>query len=122
MEAAKILVVDDSKLIHKMFEVMLRPHNLVHAYDGQEGLHRLAENADVSLILLDVNMPKMNGLEFLGELKGNADLAEIPVVVISTEGKEEDTERAIEAGALEYIRKPFQSESVLDVVQRLATN
>jgi two-component system chemotaxis response regulator CheY len=120
MEATKILVIDDSKLIHKMFEVMLRPHNLVHAYDGQEGLHRLAENADVGLILLDVNMPRMNGLEFLGEVKGNADLAEIPVVVISTEGREEDTERAMEAGAAEYIKKPFQSESVLNVVQRLA--
>ena len=122
MEAAKILVIDDSKLIHKMFEVMLQPHTLVHAYDGQEGLHRLAENADVSLILLDVNMPKMNGLEFLSEVKGNADLSEIPVVVISTEGKEEDTERAIEAGAVEYIKKPFQSENVLTVVHRLAVN
>lgn len=122
MEATKILVVDDSKLIHKMFEVMLRPHNLVHAYDGQEGLLRLAENADVALILLDVNMPKMNGLEFLEEVKRNADLAEIPVVVISTEGKEEDTERALEAGAVEYIKKPFQSEDVLGVVQRLAVN
>ena len=119
MHPRKILIVDDSKLIHKMFEVMLKGHHLVHAVDGVQGLQRLAEHADVSLILLDINMPRMNGLEFLDEVKGDQALSEIPVAVISTEGKEEDAQRALEMGACEYITKPFQSEQVLDVVSRL---
>lgn len=116
MEPRKILVIDDSKLIHKMFEVMLRPNSLVHAEDGQEGLQRLVEHADVDLILLDINMPRMNGLEFLDAVKKNNAFAGIPVVIVSTEGKDEDTERALEAGASAYIRKPFQSENIISVI------
>ena len=116
MEPKKILVVDDSKLIHKMFEVMLRPHSLVHAEDGQEGLQRLVEHADVDLILLDVNMPRMNGLEFLDAVRRNKAFAEIPVVIVSTEGKDEDTQRALDGGASAYIKKPFQSENIISVI------
>lgn len=116
MEPKKILVIDDSKLIHKMFEVMLRPNTLVHAEDGQQGLQRLVEHADVDLILLDINMPVMNGLEFLDAVKRNQAFAGIPVVIVSTEGKEEDTQRALNAGAIAYIKKPFQSESILSVI------
>ncbi|MCP4200901.1 MAG: response regulator [bacterium] len=102
-----------------MFDVMLRGHELVHAVDGVEGLQRLAEHPDVNLILLDINMPRMNGLEFLDEIKRNQALSEIPVVVVSTEGKEEDTQRAIDMGASEYITKPFRGESVLEVVSKM---
>ena len=116
MEPKKILVIDDSKLIHKMFEVMLRPHTLVHAEDGQEGLQRLVEHADVDLILLDINMPRMNGLEFLDAVKRNNAFAEIPVVIVSTEGKEEDTQRALDRGASAYIKKPFESAKILSVI------
>ena len=100
MDSKKILIVDDSKLIHKMFEVMLRPHRLVHAEDGIDGIQKLAEHADVELVLLDINMPRMNGLEFLGEVKKDEALSTIPVVVVSTEGKDEDTERARDLGGL----------------------
>ena len=119
MDPKKILIVDDSKLIHKMFEVMLRPHRLVHAEDGIDGIQKLAEHADVELVLLDINMPRMNGLEFLGEVKKDEALSTIPVVVVSTEGKDEDTERAMDLGASAYITKPFQSEKILDIVSRL---
>lgn len=117
----KILIVDDSKLIHKMFDVMLSGHHLVHAGDGLEGLQELGVHADVDLILLDINMPRMNGLEFLGQIKNDAALSDTPVVVVSTEGKEEDTQRAMELGASAYITKPFQSESVLAIVSELTT-
>ncbi len=119
MQPRKVLVVEDSRLIHKIFEVMLRPAELVHAHDGHEGLRRLAENADVDLILLDINMPKMNGLEFLREVKRNAALADIPVVVVTTEGKEEDAQQALKAGAAAYVRKPFKAEQVLKVISEL---
>ena len=61
-------------------------------------------------------MPVMNGLEFLDAVKRNNAFAEIPVVIVSTEGKDEDTERALSAGAIAYIKKPFQSESILSVI------
>lgn len=112
----KILVIDDSKLMHKMYEVMLRQYDLVHADDGQQALDRLGENADTDLIFLDINMPVMDGLEFLERVKEDPSLAEIPVVIISTEGSEEDTQRGLEAGAVAYIKKPFQNEQVHEVI------
>ncbi len=113
MVPKRVLIVDDSKLIHKMFEMMLRPYQLVHALDGREGLQKLVEYTDIDLILLDINMPNMNGLEFLAEVKRNAAFAAVPVIIVSTEGKEQDAEQAIEAGATAYITKPFRSEQVL---------
>ena len=119
VQPRKILVVDDSKLIHKMFEVLLRQFSLIHAHDGLEALQCLGTHSEIDLILLDINMPKMNGLEFLQQVKSDSAFADIPVVVVSTEGKEEDTERALAAGAADYIKKPFQTDSILEVVSRV---
>jgi two-component system chemotaxis response regulator CheY len=114
-----VLVVEDSRLIHKMYEVMLRPCLLIAAHDGREGLARLAENPDVDVIILDINMPHMTGLEFLGQVKTNAALASIPVIIVSTEGKEEDVARGLQAGAVAYLKKPFQREDLLKIIGRL---
>ena len=119
MKPRKVLVVDDSKLLHRMFEMMLRQYPLVHAYDGREALDRLAEHADVDLILLDINMPRMNGLEFLTAVKSIAAHASIPVVIITTEGTDSDTQRGLQAGAAAYVRKPFRNEELLAVIQQL---
>jgi two-component system chemotaxis response regulator CheY len=119
MKPRKVLVVDDSKLLHRMFEMMLRQYPLVHAYDGREALDRLAEHADVDLILLDINMPRMNGLEFLTAVKSIAAHASIPVVIITTEGTDSDTQRGMQAGAAAYVRKPFRNEELLAVIQQL---
>jgi two-component system chemotaxis response regulator CheY len=119
MQPNKVLVIDDSKLVHKMFSVILPKTVLVHALDGREALYRLGEHPDVELIFLDINMPNMNGLEFLQQVKEDAALAHIPVVIVSTEGKEEDTVRGLQAGAAAYIKKPFRNESILEIVHRL---
>lgn len=115
----KVLVVDDSKLMHRMFEVMLRDHTLVNAFDGREALDRLRDNPDTDLVLLDINMPTMNGLEFLAEVQKDGSLAEVPVIIISTEGKEEDTQRGLEAGASAYIKKPFRSDELRQVISEI---
>ncbi len=120
MQPRKVLVVDDSKLMRKMFEVMLRQYPLVYAADGREALDRLREHTDVDLILLDVNMPNMTGLEFLAAMRAEPANARTKVVIISTEGREEDTARGIEAGADAYISKPFRTEQILEVISRLA--
>ena len=121
MQPRKILVVDDSKLMHKMYEVMLRQYALVYASDGRQALDRLNDHKDIDLVLLDVNMPNMNGLEFLAELRSDGSRALLPVIIISTEGREQDTARGMEAGATAYIKKPFHSEEILDVIARLET-
>ena len=119
VQPRKVLVVDDSKLMHKMFEVMLRQYALVHAADGREALDRLRAHTDIDLILLDINMPNMNGLELLAAMKAEPALAAIPAIIISTVGHEEDTARGLEAGAAAYIKKPFVSEEILDVIDKL---
>jgi len=118
VEPNKILVVDDSKLMHKMFEVMLRQYPLVHAKDGREALEHLDEHGDVDLVLLDINMPNMNGLEFLEAVRGNGRLDELTVIIISTEGTEADTARGLEAGATAYIKKPFRTDELLEVITK----
>lgn len=115
----KVLVADDSKLMHKMYEVMLRQYPLVYALDGRQALDRLREHPDVDLVLLDINMPNMNGLEFLAEVWNQRSRDDLAVVIISTEGSEEDTVRGLEAGASAYIKKPFQTEEIVDVISRL---
>jgi two-component system chemotaxis response regulator CheY len=121
VQPRKVLVVDDSKLMHKMYEVMLRQYALVYASDGRQALDRLQEHADIDLVLLDINMPNMNGLEFLAQLRSDGSRSALPVIVISTEGREEDTNRGLEAGATAYIKKPFQTEEILAVIARLET-
>ena len=119
MQPRKVLVVDDSKLMHKMYEVMLRQYPLVYASDGRQALDRLHEHQDIDLVLLDVNMPNMNGLEFLAQLKASGGRDGMSIVIISTEGREEDTARGLEAGASAYIKKPFHSEEILAVISSL---
>jgi two-component system chemotaxis response regulator CheY len=115
----KVLVVEDSKLLHKMYDVMLQQFTLVHASDGREGLDRLAAEADIDLVLLDLNMPNMDGLAFLAAMKGDAAIRQVPVVIVSTEGRDEDTQRGLAAGAVAYIRKPFRKEEILEVIARV---
>jgi len=119
MQPRKVLVIDDSSLIHKLFLLVLNGTPLVSATDGLEALKRLAEHPDIDLIFLDINMPKMNGLEVLAKIKADPDLALIPIVIISTEGKEHDVIRGLEAGAAAYVKKPFRNEEILRLVPRI---
>jgi CheY-like chemotaxis protein len=124
LEPSKVLIVDDSKLMHRMYEVMLRDYSVVYALDGQQGLERLRQEREpaVDLVLLDINMPNMNGLEFLAEARRDPAIAAVPVVIVSTEGREEDTARGLEAGASAYITKPFRSEEIRKVIERLGVS
>src|SRR5690348_3297880 len=82
------------------------------AQNGKEALDHIEREGDPNLILLDVNMPVMNGLEFLAELATRRGRGRIPVIIVSTEGKEHDILRGLEAGARAYLRKPFTAEEL----------
>jgi CheY-like chemotaxis protein len=119
MEPKKVLVIDDSSLIHRMFKLLLPKTVQVNAFDGREALDRLAEHPDIDLILLDINMPNMNGFELLDLIKKDAAFANIPVIIVSTEGKDADTIRGLKAGAAAYIRKPFRNESAAGLIHQV---
>lgn len=117
----KILVVDDSSLIHQMYRLVMSRYNceIVDAMNGQEALEVLALHKDVQLILLDINMPVMNGVQFLEKAAQSGLPARIPVIVISTEGKEEDTIRGLKLGAKGYLKKPFNPTELHGLIERI---
>jgi len=117
----KVLVVDDSKLIHQMYRLVLMQYKcaIVDAMNGLEALELLSKEKDMDLILLDINMPVMNGIQFMERLKETGLYKHIPIIVISTEGKEEDTLRALKLGAWGYVVKPFKSEALYGLIEKL---
>jgi two-component system chemotaxis response regulator CheY len=117
----KVLVVDDSALIHQMYRMVLMRYrcDIIDALNGQDGLDKLAKNADASLILLDINMPLMNGLEFIKKVKELGHYNHIPIIIVSTEGKEEDTMRGLSLGAKGYVKKPFQPSDLHTLIEKL---
>ncbi|MEK6581328.1 MAG: response regulator [Thermodesulfovibrionales bacterium] len=120
----KVLIVDDSKLIHQMYRLVLMRYKncaLMDAMNGLEALDILSRENGIDLILLDINMPVMNGVQFMEKLKKDSLYRHIPIVVISTEGKEEDTIRAMKLGAWGYIVKPFKSESLYELLEKVIT-
>ncbi|MDP3112104.1 MAG: response regulator [Thermodesulfovibrionales bacterium] len=120
----KVLIVDDSKLIHQMYKLVLMRYKnctLMDAMNGLEALDILSRENGIDLILLDINMPVMNGVQFMEKLKKDSLYRHIPIVVISTEGKEEDTIRAMKLGAWGYIVKPFKSESLYELLEKVIT-
>jgi two-component system chemotaxis response regulator CheY len=118
----KVLIIDDSKLIHQMYRLVLmkfRDCKIVDAMNGLEALEILAREKDFDLILLDINMPIMNGIQFMEKVSENGLHSRTPIIVISTEGREEDTVRAMRLGARGYIVKPFKSESLYALIERV---
>lgn len=117
----KVLVVDDSSLIHQMYRLVLKKYDcqFVDAMNGQEALDILSQQADVDLVLLDINMPVMNGLQFLEKASPLRIPARIPIIVITTEGKEEDTLRGLKLGARGYLKKPFNPVDLHTMIDRI---
>jgi len=121
-ELNKILIVDDSQLIHSMYRLVLNRYKnckIVDAMNGLEALDVLSRENDFSLILLDINMPVMNGLQFMEKIKNENIYRHIPIIVISTEGKEEDTLRALQLGAAGYVVKPFKPHMLYELIEKI---
>ncbi len=119
MKPKKILVVDDSDLMHRMYGVMLRGGGLVGARDGEEALATIVADPEIDLVLLDINMPKMNGFEVLHELGLRGLVPALRVIVVTTEGRDEDARRGLAAGAAAYLTKPFRADEVRAAIAAL---
>jgi two-component system chemotaxis response regulator CheY len=110
----RILVVDDFPTMRRIVKTLLRQlgyTNVIEAEDGQAGLAKL-KNEKIDLVLLDWNMPKMTGLELLKAMRADDALQQIPVVMITAEGRREDVLEAVKAGVNNFVVKPFTAETL----------
>ena len=115
-----ILIVDDSATIRTMVKRTVRMIGLDvgKIYEASNGIEALAELGDheIAVMLVDINMPTMNGIQLLTRMKQNDRLKDIPIVIASTEGSQERIRQLNELGVAGYVRKPFQPEQLRDVL------
>lgn len=116
----KVLVVDDSKFVRSQVgRALPQPEfTIVEAVDGQDALERLAQNPDVQCIVCDVNMPRLDGLQFLEALRKDARWQTVPVVMCTTEVHPELVSSAAAHGARAWVVKPFQAPVLLEAVRK----
>ena len=109
----RVLIVDDSRFVRTYLRSLLEEKGMecVEAVDGQAGLDRLQNGPPFDLALLDWNMPVMNGLEMLKQLRAKG-FDQVKVLMVTTEAENDFIVRALEAGADEYLMKPFDEEAL----------
>jgi two-component system chemotaxis response regulator CheY len=119
--AKKILVVDDSSNVRQLVATTLSldGYEVVEAADGREGLSRIQQKQDFGLVISDISMPNMNGLEMLARIKADAKNAGLPVIMLTTEGEPGLIQQARLAGAKAWIIKPFKTELFLATVRKI---
>jgi two-component system, chemotaxis family, chemotaxis protein CheY len=117
----EVLVVDDSKVMRDMVVACLRPREhlrFTHANSGLEAIERLSLSA-FDLVVLDLNMPDIGGIEVLEFVRAQDKLRALPILVVTTRGDETSRERALEAGASAFMTKPFTADGILAQVDAL---
>ena len=118
-----VLIVDDSAAIRKILQRVLRQTDIpigevLEAGDGVEALKALNDR-HVNLILSDINMPNMDGLQLLMQLKTNDKWKSVPIVMVTTEGGQAKVIEAVQLGAAGYVRKPFTAEQIKEKLSGL---
>ncbi len=118
--AKTIMIVDDSASLRQVVAIALQGagYETMEAADGQEALNKL-KDAKVNLIVSDVNMPVMDGITFLKELKNNPNYKFTPVIMLTTEAEKEKIAEGQAAGAKAWVVKPFMPQYLLDAVNKL---
>jgi len=116
----KILAVDDSRSLRNMVAFSLRTggYEVTEAQDGVEGLDR-AKQEDFDLVLTDQNMPNMDGLTLIAELRTLPNYAKTPILMLTTESSDEMKSKGRAAGANGWLIKPFDPQKLLDVVKKV---
>lgn len=119
--AARVLIIEDDQLIQRMYDKIFtfEKYEVITASDGEEGLEK-ARTTNPTIILLDVMMPKMNGMEVLEKLKQDPATKSIPVIMLSNLAGENDVETALSKGAVKYIIKSeYDPKEVADMVDEV---
>jgi two-component system chemotaxis response regulator CheY len=118
----KVLIVDDSEVIRQQLRRALVEAGIavVEASDGVVALECVSEHADIALIVVDINMPRMDGLGLLDKLKQDPKTAPLPVLILTTEAQSAMVARAKQAGAKAWLIKPVKLDQFIQVVQRFA--
>jgi two-component system chemotaxis response regulator CheY len=116
-----VLIIDDSPTVRDQVRAALDSggYQTVEAIDGADGLQKLASNEDIGLVICDVNMPRVGGLEMLDRLNRGGQLAQLPFVMLTTECSPSAIERARKAGARGWLVKPFKPALLLAAVRKL---
>ena len=120
--STKILIVDDSAMVRRQVSNALAGagFTVVEAIDGEDARQKLASTPDTGLIVCDVTMPRMNGIEFLEAIRQERRFDAVPVIMLTTEGRPDMIQRAKSFGAKGWLVKPFKPELLVSAVQRLA--
>lgn len=120
----RILVVDDDKTTRKLLSLFLKGkgHEVVTAENGLEAIEKVGTE-NVNLIVTDMNMPYMDGIELVKNLKSDPSSAQIPIIMVTTEADEEEKKKAFEAGVDDYLVKPTNAEqinaSILKILKKI---
>ena len=117
----KALVIDDSRAMRTIIGQILKSigYEVVDAGNGREGLKRVSEVGTLNLILVDWNMPEMNGLEFIRALRSDHKYDDIRVMMVTTETEMSRMSEALEQGANEYVMKPFTRDVILQKLEQM---
>jgi two-component system chemotaxis response regulator CheY len=116
---SQILVVDDSKVMRDMIVACLRPRadfEFTHASSGLEAIERLSLRP-FALVVLDLNMPDIGGIEVVEFVRGQDQLRALPIIIVTTRGDEDSRARALAAGANRFMTKPFTPDAILREVE-----
>jgi two-component system chemotaxis response regulator CheY len=119
---AKFLIVEDSPTMRRLIAFSLkrfRNVQIIEAVDGLDALRKLAGPEKIDLILTDINMPGLDGLKLVSLVRESEQLREIPIIIITTEGADEDRDRGLALGANAYIAKPIQSSHLIRTISEL---
>lgn len=116
----KVLLIDDDPMPRSLLGMFFQEidYDVLEASDGKQGIQMANENSP-AIILLDINMPGMMGYETLEFLKNNPKTAQIPVVMVTAQSELDAVERCLEAGATDYIQKPFELTRVKEKIERI---
>lgn len=117
----KVLIIDDSVSVRRQVSGVLAQagFEVLEATDGLNGADQIRAQADLALVICDVNMPKLNGLDMLESLKDEIALRALPVVMLTTEGQPDAMARAKRSGAKGWIVKPFKEHLLVGAVKKL---
>jgi two-component system chemotaxis response regulator CheY len=119
--ARKVLVIDDSAMVRRQVSSVLAQagFEMLEAVDGVDGAAQIRANADLALVLCDINMPRLNGLDMLESLAEEIAAKSLPVVMLTTEGEPSAMARAKKAGVKGWIVKPFKEPRLVGAVKKL---